>query len=122
MGCCEWEPMDHRRRMDRHTRTSYSPSIFPICSLFSPWTCSLLQYDCAKYLNGRGVDARYDGSYPGSTKHGVCSPFTGPTSAFPDYYKTFMRQYYEAQTSSFEGAQGWIFWNWKVRYSLMGRL
>lgn len=81
-------------------------------TIVGEWTVT--PYDCAKYLNGRGVGARYDGSYPGSTKHGVCSPFTGPTSAFPDYYKTFMRQYYEAQTSSFEGAQGWIFWNWKT--------
>jgi glucan 1,3-beta-glucosidase len=24
--------------------------------------------DCAKYLNGRGVGSRYDGTYPGSTR------------------------------------------------------
>ena len=30
-----------------------------------------------------------------------------------------MRQYFEAQTSSFEGANGWIFWTWKVRWPVL---
>ncbi|KAG8732973.1 exo-1,3-beta-glucanase [Ceratobasidium sp. 414] len=77
------------------------------------WTTS--PYDCAKYLNGRGVGARYDGTYPGSTKHGDCTPFTGSRTKFSQEYKTFMRQFYEAQVSAFErGGQGWFYWTWKA--------
>ncbi|KAG8732972.1 exo-1,3-beta-glucanase [Ceratobasidium sp. 414] len=77
------------------------------------WTTS--PYDCAKYLNGRGVGARYDGTYPGSTKHGDCTPFTGSRNKFSQEYKTFLRQFYEAQVSAFErGGQGWFYWTWKA--------
>lgn len=72
-------------------------------------------YDCAKYLNGRGVGARYDGTRDGSTKLGDCGPFTGSRTKFSAEYKTFMRQFYEAQISSFEqGGQGWFYWTWKA--------
>jgi hypothetical protein len=61
----------------------------------------LAAYDCARWLNGRGVGARYDGkswskdmratyadslsvsgTYPGSSQVGVCWPFTGDGSSF----------------------------------------
>ncbi|CAE7119159.1 unnamed protein product, partial [Rhizoctonia solani] len=71
--------------------------------------------DCAKYLNGRGVGARYDGTFPGSTKHGDCSTFTGDGNKFSSEYKTFLRKFYEAQVSAFErGGQGWFYWTWKA--------
>ncbi|KAF5385032.1 hypothetical protein D9615_001239 [Tricholomella constricta] len=70
--------------------------------------------DCAKYLNGRGVGSRYDGSYPGSTRVGSCTGKTGKASTFSAQYKTFLRQYWEAQTSTFEKGQGWIQWTWKA--------
>ncbi|KAH9923655.1 glycoside hydrolase superfamily [Fomitopsis serialis] len=71
--------------------------------------------DCAKYLNGRGIGSRYDGSYPGSSYVGSCQGLTGPASSFSDSYQTFLRQYWEAQTIAFEkGAQGWIQWAWKT--------
>jgi aryl-phospho-beta-D-glucosidase BglC (GH1 family) len=72
----------------------------------------------AKYLNGRGVGSRYDGSYPGSTKVGNCTGLTGNASSFSSSYKTFLRQYWEAQASTFEKGSGWIQW---VRASF-GRL
>lgn len=72
-------------------------------------------YDCAKYLNGRGRGARYDGTLDGSTVHGNCYPFTGSRTRFSAEYKTFLRQFYEAQVSSFEqGGQGWFYWTWKA--------
>lgn len=75
-------------------------------------------YDCAKYLNGRGVGARYDGTYPGSPVHGSCANVTGSCANFSDEYKTFLGQFYEAQVSSFEeGGQGWFYWTWKVSLS-----
>ncbi|KDR85716.1 hypothetical protein GALMADRAFT_51675 [Galerina marginata CBS 339.88] len=70
--------------------------------------------DCAKYLNGRGAGSRYDGSYPGSTRVGSCDGLTGKASSFSDSYKTFLRQYWEAQVISYEKAQGWIQWTWKA--------
>jgi len=71
--------------------------------------------DCAKYLNGRGVGARFDGTYPGSSRVGSCTGFTGKASTFSASYKTFLRQYWEAQAISFErGGQGWIQWTWKT--------
>ncbi|KAF8317388.1 exo-beta-1,3-glucanase [Clavulina sp. PMI_390] len=71
-------------------------------------------YDCAKYLNGRGIGARYDGTYSGSTYIGSCTPYTGATSGFSSSYKTFMREFWEAQTIAFEGGNGWIYWTWKT--------
>ena len=53
--------------------------------------------DCAKYLNGRGAGARYDGSLGGSTFVGDCSTKTGSGASFNSAYKTFLRQYWEAQ-------------------------
>jgi glucan 1,3-beta-glucosidase len=53
--------------------------------------------DCAKYLNGRGRGARYDGTLDGSTRVGDCSTKTGSGSLFDNNYKTFLRQYWEAQ-------------------------
>ncbi|KAF5313187.1 hypothetical protein D9619_002623 [Psilocybe cf. subviscida] len=71
--------------------------------------------DCAKYLNGRGVGSRYDGSYSGSTRVGSCTGRTGSASSFSSSYKTFLRQYWEAQVQSYEkGGQGWIQWTWKA--------
>ncbi|KAG8784759.1 exo-1,3-beta-glucanase [Ceratobasidium sp. 428] len=94
-----------------NTVGSYSSN--NIWTFVGEWTTA--PYDCAKYLNGRGVGARYDGTYPGSTKRGDCSPFTGSRTKFSTDYKNFMRQFYEAQTSSFErGGQGWFYWTWKA--------
>lgn len=71
--------------------------------------------DCAKYLNGRGVGSRYDGTYPGSTRIGSCSAFTGPASGYSGEYKNFLRQFWEAQTIAFERwGEGWIQWTWKA--------
>ncbi|KAF8159780.1 exo-1,3-beta-glucanase [Crassisporium funariophilum] len=71
--------------------------------------------DCARNLNGRGVGSRFDGSYPGSTFVGSCTGLTGKASSFSASYKTFLRQYWEAQVISYEsGNQGWIQWTWKA--------
>lgn len=70
--------------------------------------------DCAKYLNGRGVGARYDGSYPGSYYVGSCSDKTGDGSNFSDAYKNTLRRMFETQISVYERASGWVFWTWKT--------
>ena len=73
--------------------------------------------DCAKYLNGRGVGARYDGtlSYDQSPAVGSCDGMSGDASAFSDDYKVFLRKFWEAQADSYEsGGLGWIQWAWKT--------
>lgn len=70
--------------------------------------------DCATWLNGRGVGARYDGSKSGSTGVGSCTGLSGSASSFSSSYKTFMRQYWEAQVISYEKGDGWIQWTWKA--------
>ncbi|KAF8640742.1 hypothetical protein AX17_000393 [Amanita inopinata Kibby_2008] len=85
---------------------------FGLWTVVGEWTPAAT--DCAKYLNGRGAGARYDGSYPGSNHVGSCSTKTGKGSAFSSSYKTFLRQFWEAQVISYEKGQGWIQWTWKA--------
>ncbi|KAF4612219.1 hypothetical protein D9613_004238 [Agrocybe pediades] len=70
--------------------------------------------DCAKYLNGRGIGSRYDGTFPGSQKIGSCEGITGKASTFSEEYKEFLRKYWEAQVITYEKAGGWIQWTWKA--------
>lgn len=82
-------------------------------TIVGEWTTAAT--DCARYLNGRGVGSRYDGSYPGSTYVGDCSQFTGSGNNFSSDYKAFLRRFWEAQVTSWEqGGVGWIFWTWKT--------
>ena len=70
--------------------------------------------DCAKYLNGRGVGARWDGTFPYGTTLGSCQGMTGSAATFSADYKTFMRKYWEAQVTIAERVNGWIYWTWKA--------
>ncbi|KAF9003932.1 glycoside hydrolase family 5 protein [Cyathus striatus] len=73
--------------------------------------------DCAQWLNGRGVGARWDNTYPQistSQYHGSCSNYTGSYSGFSDDYMTFLRMYWEVQIEVGETIQGWVFWTWKA--------
>lgn len=75
--------------------------------------------DCAQWLNGRGVGARYDGTYNyngGSSSYiGSCAGLdVGTVDALPEQTKTNLRMFTEAQMDAFEKAAGWIWWCWKV--------
>lgn len=77
------------------------------------WTGALT--DCAKYLNGRGYGARYDGSYSGSSYVGSCDgKSSGTVAALSSDDKTNIRRYNEAQLDAYEQGNGWIFWTWKT--------
>lgn len=81
-------------------------------SFVGEWTGAMT--DCAKYLNGLGVGARYDGTYPGSTKVGDCT-WQNDISKWSQVYKDQTRKYIEAQMSAFETrAGGWVWWNFKT--------
>ncbi|KAI0036399.1 exo-beta-1,3-glucanase [Vararia minispora EC-137] len=83
-------------------------------TIVGEWTPAMT--DCAKYLNGRGKDARYDGTFapPDEPVVGSCGGKTGDGSGFSASYKAFLRQMWEAQTYAFEQASGWIMWTWKA--------
>ena len=81
------------------------------------WTGA--QTDCAKWLNGLGVGARYDGTYStsqgGSSQVGSCDgKFVGTVDGLSDDDKTNLRQLIEAQLDAYEAHTGWIFWTWKT--------
>ncbi|KAF2017648.1 glycoside hydrolase family 5 protein, partial [Aaosphaeria arxii CBS 175.79] len=71
--------------------------------------------DCAKYLNGRGVGARYDGSFGGDSFWvGDCG-WVNDVNLWPESYKEDTRAFIEAQMAAFETkTQGWIWWNFKT--------
>ncbi|CAD0052013.1 unnamed protein product [Aureobasidium pullulans] len=81
------------------------------------WTGALS--DCAKYLNGRGVGARYDGTYNynGQSSYyiGSCDgKYTGSVSGLDSTYRDNIGKFIEAQLDAYEKAAGWIFWTWKT--------
>jgi glucan 1,3-beta-glucosidase len=52
----------------------------------------------------------------GSPYVGSCTGKTGSGASFSSSYKTFLRQFWEAQVQTYESAgSGWIMWAWKVR-------
>ncbi|KIY67787.1 glycoside hydrolase family 5 protein [Cylindrobasidium torrendii FP15055 ss-10] len=85
-------------------------SVFP--TIAGEWTPAFT--DCAKFLNGRGKGARFDGSFPGSTKIDSCDRYTGSGMLFSEDYKIALRKFWEAQVIAFERVNGWIQWTWKA--------
>ncbi|WVF72839.1 hypothetical protein IAT40_007657 [Kwoniella sp. CBS 6097] len=91
--------------------STYSQS--PLWLVVGEWTVA--STDCAKYLNGRGVGARYDGSYPGSSYHGTCSDKSNDVSQYSSEYKEFMRKFFDVQSQVYENnGQGYFYWTWKT--------
>ncbi|KAJ7227170.1 glycoside hydrolase family 5 protein, partial [Mycena pura] len=84
-----------------------------IWTVVGEWSTAVT--DCALWLNGRGVGARWDGTwYTPNTPLGSCTGWTGSYASFSSDYKTFLRKYWEVQTMMGENVQGWITWAWKV--------
>jgi len=74
------------------------------------WTGAMT--DCAKWLNGFGKGARYDGTFNGAPYVGSCAGKSeGPVSGL-DTVAT--AKFIEAQLDAYELAGGWIFWTWKT--------
>jgi glucan 1,3-beta-glucosidase len=77
--------------------------------------------DCARYLNGYGRGARYDGSYQASYATGSCEGLSsGSVAQLPQWQRDQMRTYIEAQLQAFENAAGWVFWTWKTEQGAPG--
>lgn len=76
---------------------------------------SLATTDCARWLNGRNIGSRWDGTYPNSLSAlGSCAGYTGNSANWTEEYKSFLRRYFESQISIGESVQGWVFWTWKA--------
>lgn len=77
--------------------------------------------DCATWLNGINVGARYDGSYYNNSDfkstnilNGICTS-QNDISEWSEDYRVAVRQFIEAQLATYSSkTQGWIFWNWKT--------
>jgi len=74
--------------------------------------------DCAQWLNGRGVGARYDGTYnkngQGSYQIGSCDgKYSGTVEGLGEADRNNIKSFIEAQIVAYEKADGWIFWTWK---------
>ena len=70
--------------------------------------------DCAYWVNGRGIGARYDGTYSGSTYVGDCS-LRNTSSNWSADFQQQTRAYLERQINVMEQLnQGWVFWNFKT--------
>ncbi|KAI9735756.1 MAG: exo-1,3-beta-glucanase [Claussenomyces sp. TS43310] len=77
------------------------------------WTGA--QTDCAKWLNGLGKGARYDGTFEGTTGYGNCdNKYEGSVADMLEVDKTNLAMFVEAQLDAFEQHTGWIFWAWKT--------
>ncbi|KAG6908345.1 hypothetical protein DXG01_005256 [Tephrocybe rancida] len=109
------------RSMDQHVEfaCTYSDSLSAykssnIWTIIGEWSNAMT--DCAKWLNGRGVGARWDGTWsPGNSQyHGSCTNYTGSYTGFSNSYKTFLRKYWEVQVEIGENVSGWVFWTWKA--------
>lgn len=71
--------------------------------------------DCAKWLNGRNVGARYDGSYEGSYYIGSCDGYAvGTVAGLSEDARQNIANFIHAQMVAYEKAAGWIFWTWKT--------
>jgi glucan 1,3-beta-glucosidase len=69
---------------------------------------STAKTDCA-FQNSRALTSRY------AQIVGSCNGLSGKASTFSANYKTFLRQYWEAQVQTYEKAgNGWLMWTWKL--------
>ena len=116
-GVHRWPFQENNRTESEHIKVACQKesdlrsSTLPI--VVGEW--SPAKTDCAKWLNGRGIGSRYDHSYGGGKPDGSCDGKSGSASTFSDDYKKFLRQYWEAQTSTYEkGGKGWVQWTWKA--------
>ena len=82
-------------------------------TIVGEWTGA--QTDCAKWLNGFGKGARYDGTFPESSWNGDCqTKYQGTVDGLLQVDKINLEYYVEAQLDAYEAHSGWIFWAWKT--------
>ncbi|KAJ5550866.1 Exo-beta-1-3-glucanase (Exg1) [Penicillium sp. DV-2018c] len=77
------------------------------------WTGAMT--DCAKYLNGKGSGARYEGTFPNSQPIGSCAgKSSGTVEGLSETDRTNTRRFIEGQLDAYEKGTGWLYWTWKT--------
>lgn len=96
----------HTERLQEYCglRSSISSANNKHYLLVGEWTVA--PTDCAKYLNGRGKGARYDGSISGFTSQGSCSKKTGSGDKFSSTYKQQLKELFDTQRNVYETGVG----------------
>lgn len=84
-----------------------------IWTVIGEWSNAIT--DCARWLNGRNVGARWDNTWSSPGRyHGSCESYTGSYENFSDEYRQMLGRYFQAQSEIGERVQGWVFWTWKA--------
>lgn len=106
------EPWQHRQLVCNNAPTYSGADKW---TFVGEWSAAMT--DCAAALNGYGIGARYDGTYPGSWFVGSCDD-RNFIERWEQWLKDDTRAYIEAQLETFERrTQGWVFWNFKTQGS-----
>ena len=95
-------------------------AVAPLSTMVGEW--SLAIFDCARWLNGYGQGARYDGTFTTGKERAVgigsCKGQNDlhDTTVWTPEYKDFLRQYADVQMDAYESGSsaGWFFWNFKT--------
>jgi glucan 1,3-beta-glucosidase len=96
------QPWQHRQHV---CNNAYVYSGSDKWSIVGEWSGAMT--DCAAALNGYGIGARYDGTYPGSTYHGSCEN-RNFIETWTQELKDDVRGFIEAQLETFErNTNGW---------------
>ncbi|KAJ9668356.1 glucan exo-1,3-beta-glucosidase [Coniosporium apollinis] len=107
-----WEPWQHRQHVCNNIYSYWGADKW---TFVGEWTAAMT--DCAGWLNGHGIGARYDGTYPESTYIGSCATIND-ISTWTQEFKDDTRGYIEAQLDAFSiVTQGYVFWNFKTEQS-----
>lgn len=109
LGLIQMTPLEHRNYVCQNVGQYNGGDKWTVVG---EWSGAMT--DCAKYLNGYGVGARYDGTFPGSKFVGSCAG-TQNIHSWSQQFKDNTRAYIEAQMEAFEqNTRGWIWWNFKT--------
>ena len=97
------QPWQHRQLV---CNNAYTYSGADKWTFVGEWSAAMT--DCAAALNGYGIGARYDGTYPGSSYVGSCANINF-IETWSQTFKDDTRAYIEAQLETFEKqTQGWV--------------
>ena len=106
------QPWQHRQYVCNNAKTYGGADKW---TFVGEWSAAMT--DCAAALNGYGIGARYDGTYPGSNYVGSCGSINY-IDQWSQTMKDDTRGYIEAQMEAFErNTIGWVFWNFKTEGS-----
>lgn len=94
-------------------------AVAPLSTMVGEW--SLATTDCARWLNGFGAGARFDGSFPHPGAQPVLGSCVGQDNLhnktiWTPEYRAFLSEFAQKQMDAYESgsSEGWFFWNFKT--------